>query len=99
MTDIARKLHGTADRVRMLELPGLGEREDKHGKDFSDWSDIEGNSSDVLKDHIKGAEVLITPLDEWLVHNYGSTAPTESLSLQTRLPITYETIRRLDNKL
>ena len=59
MTDIARELHGTADRVRMLELPGLGEREDKHGKDFSDWLEIKGNTHELI-------EEIISELEEWL---------------------------------
>ena len=67
MQDIAEQLHGTAKNIKVLELPGLGEGKSKHGKDFSDWADIDGNSSDVLTDHIKEAEVWITPLDDWLV--------------------------------
>jgi len=67
MQDIAEQLHGTAKSIKILELPGLGECVDKHGKDFSDWADIDGNTSDVLTDHIKEAEVWITPLDDWLV--------------------------------
>ena len=42
MTEIATKLHGTASRTRMLELPSLGPRLEKHGKDFSDWAELEG---------------------------------------------------------
>ena len=67
MQDIAEHLHGTTKSMKVLELPGLGERTDKHGKDFSDWADIDGNTSDVLTDHIKEAEVWITPVDDWLV--------------------------------
>ena len=65
--DIAEQLHGTTKNIKVLELPGLGEEKSKHGKDFSDWADIDGNSSDVLTDHIKEAEVWITPVDDWLV--------------------------------
>ena len=64
---IAEQLHDTAKSIRILELPGLGECVDKHGKDFSDWADIDGNTTDVLTEHIKEAEVWITPLDDWLV--------------------------------
>ena len=45
MKSIAQKLIGTAIEVAILELPGLGERKEKHGKDFSDWADIDGNTS------------------------------------------------------
>ena len=44
MMDIADQLHGTLKNIRIPELPGLGERKDKHGKDFSDWADIDGNT-------------------------------------------------------
>jgi len=59
MTYIAKKLHGTASRIRMLELPGLGPCEDKHGKDFSDWADLDGNTNNTL-------EKIISELPEWL---------------------------------
>ena len=49
MTEIATKLHGTASRIRMLELPGLGPRQEKHGKDFSDWIELEGNTADYVE--------------------------------------------------
>ena len=58
MTDIAGKLYGTAARIRMLELPGLGEREDKHGKDFSDWADIDDNDKQKLIE-------IIPEVSEW----------------------------------
>ena len=67
MTDIAEQLHGTAKNIRILELSGLGHRTDKHGKDFSDWAEIDGNSSDVLLEQIKETEIWITPIDDWLV--------------------------------
>jgi len=58
MTEIATKLHGTASRIRMLELPGLGPRQQKHGKDFSDWAELEENTKDTL-------EKIISDLPEW----------------------------------
>jgi len=58
MTEIAIKLHGTASRIRMLELPGLGPRQEKHGKDFSDWIELEGNVKNTL-------EKIISELPEW----------------------------------
>ena len=67
MTNIAEQLHGTAKNIRILELSGLGHRTDKHGKDFSDWAEIDGNSSDVLLEQIKETEIWITPIDDWLV--------------------------------
>jgi len=33
MTEIATKLYGTVSRIRMLELPGLGPRQEKHGEE------------------------------------------------------------------
>ena len=59
MTEIATKLHGTASRIRMLELPGLGPRLEKHGKDFSEWAELEGNTKNTL-------EKIISELPEWL---------------------------------
>ena len=59
MTEIATKLHGTASRIRMLELPGMGPLQEKHGKDFSDWSELEGNVKSTL-------EEIISDLPEWL---------------------------------
>jgi len=59
MTEIATKLHGTASRIRILELPELGTRLEKHGKDFSDWAELEGNTKNTL-------EKIISDLPEWL---------------------------------
>ena len=59
MQDIAEQLHGTAKNIKVLELPGLGERNDKHGKDFSDWADMDGNDKIKL-----GA--IISELSEWI---------------------------------
>ena len=66
MNSIAQKLIGTAIEVAILELPGLGERKEKHGKDFSNWADIDGNTSNALMDLIKKADSWVTPLDDWL---------------------------------
>ena len=59
MTEIATELHGTASRIRMLELPGMGPLQEKHGKDFSDWAELEGNVKNTL-------EEIISDLPEWL---------------------------------
>ena len=64
MTEIAKKLHGTASRIRMLELPGLGPCEDKHGKDLSDWADLDGNTAEVLNDLVMETEEWKLPLDD-----------------------------------
>jgi hypothetical protein len=44
----ARALHGIASEVRVLDLPGLGPRTEKHGKDLSDWLLLEGNTKEKL---------------------------------------------------
>ena len=67
MTEIATKLHGTASRIRMLELPGLGPSQEKHGKDFSDWTELEGNTVEVLNDLVMETEEWMLPLEDWLV--------------------------------
>ena len=59
MQNIAEQLHGTAKSIKIIELPGLGECVDKHGKDFSDWADIDGNDKKKL-----GA--IICELSEWI---------------------------------
>jgi putative DNA primase/helicase len=66
MTEIATKLHGTASRIRLLELPGLGPCEDKHGKDFSDWADLDGNTSVILNDLVMETEDCELPLNDWI---------------------------------
>jgi len=67
MTEIATKLHGIASRIRMLELPGLGPRQEKHGKDFSDWIELEENTAEVLNDLVMETEEWMLPQDDWLV--------------------------------
>jgi hypothetical protein len=37
---VAGYLHGVARLVRVVELPGLGPRRDRHGLDVSDWLDL-----------------------------------------------------------
>ena len=59
MQDIAEHLQGTTKSMKVLELPGLGERTDKQGKDFSDWADMDGNDKIRL-----GA--IISELSEWI---------------------------------
>ena len=55
-------VHGTASRIRMLELPGLGPRQEKHGKDFSDWAELEGNTAEVLNRLVMETEDWKLPL-------------------------------------
>ena len=68
MEDIAEQLHGTAKTIKVLELPGLGKRKDKHGKDFSDWADIDDNGKQKLIEIISEVSELTPPevLDEKL---------------------------------
>ena len=66
MTEIATKLHGTASRIRMLELPGLGPLQEKHGKDFSDWAELDGNTAEVLNGLVMETEDWKFPLEDWL---------------------------------
>ena len=51
----------------MLELPGLGPRQEKHGKDFSDWIELEGNTAEVLNGLVMETEDWMLPLEDWLV--------------------------------
>jgi len=67
MTEIGTELHGIASRIRMLELPGLGPRLEKHGKDFSDWAELEGNTADMLNGLVMETEDWKLPLEDWLV--------------------------------
>ena len=46
--EIARSLYGKSATIRVVELPGLGERREKHGLDVSDWFD-QGHTADELK--------------------------------------------------
>jgi putative DNA primase/helicase len=66
MTEIGTELHGTASRIRMLELPGLGPRKEKHGKDFSDWAELDGNTAEVLNGLVMETEDWKFPLEDWL---------------------------------
>jgi hypothetical protein len=45
--DVARSLQGVANRVRIVELPDLGERLEKGGKDLSDWFDTGHNAMEL----------------------------------------------------
>ncbi len=73
MTEIATKLHGTAARIRILELPGLGPRKEKHGKDFSDWFELEGNTKTTV-------EELISELPEWLPEEHENESVIDELN-------------------
>ena len=54
---IAEHLHGVAASLRVVELPGLGERTTSGGKDVSDWLDL-GNIVETL-------EALADDAPEW----------------------------------
>ena len=73
MTEIATKLHVTAARIRMLELPGLGPRQEKHGKDFSDWIELEGNTKNTL-------EKIISDLPEWSPEEHENESVIDELN-------------------
>ena len=67
MTEIGTELHGIPSRIRMIELPGLGPRQEKHGKDFSDWAELEENTAEVFNGLVMETEEWKLPLDDWLV--------------------------------
>ncbi len=49
---IARSLQGKASVIKIVELPGLGERKEKHGLDVSDWIELrrkEGRTEKEIK--------------------------------------------------
>ena len=54
MERAAASTDGTASIIRMLELPGLGPSQEKHGKDFSDWAELEGNTKNNLEKIFSG---------------------------------------------
>ena len=51
---VASELHGSATEVRIIELPGLGERTPKHGKDITDWLE-DGHDAEELKALIRAS--------------------------------------------
>ena len=59
LNNAATHLSGVAGAVHVLELPGLGPRLEKHGKDLSDWLELEGNTPEKLR-----ALIEATPLWE-----------------------------------
>ena len=73
MTEIATKLYGTASRIRMLELPGLGPSQEKHGKDFSDWAELEENTKNTL-------EKIISDLPEWSPEEHENESVIDELN-------------------
>ncbi len=49
---VARSLHGKASVIKIVELPGQGERTEKHGLDVSDWIELrrkEGKADNEIK--------------------------------------------------
>lgn len=49
---VARSLHGKVSVIKIIELPDLGERTEKHGKDVSDWIELrrrEGKADQDIK--------------------------------------------------
>ncbi|MDG2065178.1 MAG: phage/plasmid primase, P4 family [SAR324 cluster bacterium] len=79
MTEIATKLQGAASRIRLFELPGMGTRLEKHGKDFSDWAESDGNTAEVLNDLVMDTEDWKFPLEGWLVATDGGFRVNKAL--------------------
>ncbi len=52
---VARSLQGKASVIKIVELPGLGERKEKHGLDVSDWIALrrkEGRTDKEIKEEL-----------------------------------------------
>jgi hypothetical protein len=66
---IAEHLHGVAASLRVVELPGLGERTTSGGKDVSDWLDL-GNIVETLEALADDAPEWSPPApkDSWRAH-------------------------------
>lgn len=63
---VARSLQGKASVIRIVELPGLGERGDKHGLDVSDWVELKRKEGRTDKE-IKGElTALIKSASPWV---------------------------------
>jgi len=58
---VARSLHPFAEAVKVVYLPGLEPRKEKHGEDISDWFDG-GHTKEELAQQVKDAPKL-TPQD------------------------------------
>ncbi|OGP12911.1 MAG: hypothetical protein A2052_02055 [Deltaproteobacteria bacterium GWA2_54_12] len=62
---VARSLQGKASVIRIVELPGLGERKEKHGLDVSNWIDLRRNEGRTDQE-IKGElAALIKAASPW----------------------------------
>jgi hypothetical protein len=66
---IAEHLHGVAASLRIVELPGLGERTTSGGKDVSDWLEL-GNIAETLDALADEAPEWSPPApkDSWRAH-------------------------------
>jgi hypothetical protein len=66
---VAQHLHGTAAKVAIVELPGLGSRVADHGPDVSDWLDL-GNQRENLSYIAEQAREWTppTPKEGWRAH-------------------------------
>ncbi len=63
---VARSLHGKASVIKIVELPGLGERTEKHGRDVSDWIELrkkEGRTDKEIKEELTA---LIKAASPWV---------------------------------
>ena len=67
---VANEIYGNAAEVRVIELPGLGERVANHGADVSDWLDNDHNSEEL--------KALIRASANW------QPAPGETTTIERR---------------
>jgi 5S rRNA maturation endonuclease (ribonuclease M5) len=61
----ARSLHGKASIIRVVELPGLGEKKEKHGPDVSDWIELRRKEGKADKDIKAELTKLIKEAPAW----------------------------------
>lgn len=62
---VARSLHGKANVIKIVELPGLGERKEKHGKDVSDWIELRRKEGRTDKEIMEEITMLIKEAPAW----------------------------------
>lgn len=62
---VARCLHRKASVIKLIELPGLGERREKHGLDVSDWIEMRRKEGKTDKDIRAELTSLIKDAPAW----------------------------------
>lgn len=63
---VTRSLQGKASNIKILELPGLGERTKKHGLDISNWIEIrrkEGRTDKEIKGELTAMIKSASPME------------------------------------